>query len=141
MEAFPHRCLIHSEHRGCPYRRSLWVGRPAQPRRCHPVPRMRSRRRAAAPYVALGALALVAGGCTSPSSSTSAAAPVSAVERVQGGPTGTYLVPPGIHKIRHVIVIMQENRSFDSYFGTFPGADGIPMKNGMPSVCIPDPQT
>jgi phospholipase C len=25
-----------------------------------------------------------------------------------------------------VIVIMQENRSFDSYFGTYPGADGIP---------------
>jgi phospholipase C len=33
----------------------------------------------------------------------------------------------GIHKIRHVVVIMQENRSFDSYFGTFRGADGIPM--------------
>ena len=26
----------------------------------------------------------------------------------------------GIHKIKHVIVISQENRSFDSYFGTFP---------------------
>ena len=35
--------------------------------------------------------------------------------------------PQGIHKIQHVIVIMQENRSFDSYFGTFPGADGIPQ--------------
>src|SRR5664280_328762 len=46
----------------------------------------------------------------------------------------------GISKIRHVIVIMQENRSFDSYFGTFPGADGIPMRNGSPTVCIPDPQ-
>jgi len=44
-----------------------------------------------------------------------------------------------IHKIRHVIVIMQENRSFDSYFGTFPGADGIPMKNGQPAVCILNP--
>jgi phospholipase C len=32
----------------------------------------------------------------------------------------------GIHKIRHVVIIMQENRSFDHYFGTFPGADGIP---------------
>ena len=45
----------------------------------------------------------------------------------------------GIHKIKHVIVIMQENRSFDHYFGTFPGADGLPMQNGQPSVCIPDP--
>ncbi|GAC1391209.1 MAG: hypothetical protein NVSMB46_02890 [Candidatus Saccharimonadales bacterium] len=34
---------------------------------------------------------------------------------------------------------MQENRSFDSYFGTYPGADGIPMQNGVPTVCIPDP--
>jgi phospholipase C len=40
----------------------------------------------------------------------------------------------GIHKIRHVVVIMQENRSFDSYFGTYPGADGIPK-----NVCVPDP--
>src|SRR3982751_2149013 len=42
--------------------------------------------------------------------------------------------PTGIHKIRHIVVIMQENRSFDSYFGTFPGADGIPKH-----VCVPDP--
>jgi phospholipase C len=47
----------------------------------------------------------------------------------------------GIHKIRHVVVIMQENRSFDSYFGTYPGADGIPMQNGVPTVCSPDPKT
>ena len=38
-------------------------------------------------------------------------------------------------------MIMQENRSFDSYFGTFPGAAGIPMKNGTPSVCVPDSQS
>src|SRR5216684_3597821 len=44
-----------------------------------------------------------------------------------------------IHKIQHVVVIMQENRSFDSYFGTYPGADGIPMQNGTPTVCVPDP--
>jgi phospholipase C len=45
----------------------------------------------------------------------------------------------GIHTIKHVIVIMQENRSFDTYFGTYPGATGIPMNNGVPAVCIPDP--
>ena len=44
-------------------------------------------------------------------------------------------------KIKHVIVIMQENRSFDSYFGTYPNADGIPMQNGVSAVCVPDPQT
>jgi phospholipase C len=54
--------------------------------------------------------------------------------------TGSYLVPPGIHKIKHVIVIMQENRSFDNYFGTYPGVDGIPTKNGVPTACDPNPQ-
>jgi phospholipase C len=29
------------------------------------------------------------------------------------------------HHIKYVFVLYQENRSFDSYFGTFPGADGI----------------
>lgn len=47
----------------------------------------------------------------------------------------------GIQKIKHVIIIMQENRSFDSYFGTFPGANGIPMQNGVPTVCVNDPAT
>ena len=46
----------------------------------------------------------------------------------------------GIHKIQHVIIIMQENRSFDEYFGTFPGADGFPMKDGEFTVCVPDPK-
>src|SRR5207253_5443806 len=36
-----------------------------------------------------------------------------------------------------VVVIMQENRSFDHYFGTFPGADGIAMTNGVPNACLP----
>src|ERR1700675_5065375 len=46
-----------------------------------------------------------------------------------------------IHLIQHVIIIMQENRSFDEYFGTYPGADGIPMQNGVPTVCVNDPKT
>jgi phospholipase C len=47
---------------------------------------------------------------------------------------GASAAPEGIHKIEHVVVIMQENRSFDSYFGTYPGAHGIPA-----GVCLPDP--
>jgi phospholipase C len=59
---------------------------------------------------------------------------------------GTEPKPPpapatGIHKIQHIVMIMQENRSFDSYFGTYPGADGIPMVNGVPVGCVPDPLT
>ncbi len=75
-------------------------------------------------------------GSTRPGAARTTACPG---ERVAGGPTGTYLVPAGIHKIKHVIVIQQENRSFDSYFGTYPHADGIPMHNGTPTVCVPDP--
>ncbi|MDX6548263.1 MAG: hypothetical protein QOG33_1813 [Gaiellales bacterium] len=63
---------------------------------------------------------------------------------VAGGCGGRATVPPptvpgAIHRIQHVIVIMQENRSFDNYFGTYPGADGIPMRDGRPTVCVPDP--
>ena len=69
---------------------------------------------------------------TAASGTTSAATPT---------PTATasssVLLAGGIHQIKHVIVIMQENRSFDSYFGTFPGADGIPMSDGVPTACIP----
>src|SRR5438045_5663612 len=50
--------------------------------------------------------------------------------------------PSGIHKIKHVIVIMQENRSFDHYFGTYRGADGFPRDaNGNFAVCDPNPAT
>jgi len=70
--------------------------------------------------VALTCLALVAVGCT--------------------GLVASETREQGIHKIQHVIVIMQENRSFDSYFGTYPGADGIPMRHGRPDVCVPDPR-
>lgn len=43
-------------------------------------------------------------------------------------------------KIKHVVIIMQENRSFDSYFGTYPGAEGLPRQNGKFTVCVNDPQ-
>ena len=34
--------------------------------------------------------------------------------------------------IEHFVVLMQENHSFDNYFGTFPGANGIPASTCMP---------
>jgi phospholipase C len=50
--------------------------------------------------------------------------------------------PGGIHKIQHVVIIMQENRSFDQYFGTYPGADGIPGLAGNAGTipCDSDPK-
>ena len=34
--------------------------------------------------------------------------------------------------IKHFVVLMQEGHSFDNYFGTYPGADGIPL-----NICMP----
>ncbi len=34
--------------------------------------------------------------------------------------------------IKHIIFLMQENHSFDNYFGTYPGADGF-----APDLCVP----
>jgi phospholipase C len=44
-------------------------------------------------------------------------------------------------KIKHIVIIMQENRSFDHYFGTYPGADGYPRQNGQFTICLNDPKT
>ncbi len=45
-----------------------------------------------------------------------------------------------IHKIKHVVIIMQENRSYDEYFGMYPGGEGLPRKaDGSFAVCVPDP--
>ena len=51
-----------------------------------------------------------------------------------GGPfaAGTQTHSHNNTPIQHVIVIMQENRSFDSYFGTYPGANGFPQ-----NTCVP----
>jgi len=76
---------------------------------------------------ALAVAALVLGGCHGAADATTPPQPT------PGGQLAA-------SKIRHVIVIMQENRSFDHYFGTFPGADGIPMQNGVPIPCVPDPK-
>jgi phospholipase C len=102
---------------------------------------------AALALAGLAALSLAA--CSSPNSSSrtptrsssgsssgSASRSAAAYSGVRSAPA-----PAGIHKIRHVVIIMQENRSFDSYFGTYPGADGIPAKNGQFTVCVPDPRT
>jgi phospholipase C len=34
--------------------------------------------------------------------------------------------------IKHFLVLMQENHSFDNYFGSYPGADGLPDDTCMP---------
>ena len=80
---------------------------------------------------AVCAIGSVAAGCSDSSTVTTSPPPSELV-----GP-----VRPELAKIKHIVIIMQENRSFDHYFGTFPGANGIPMSNGVPTVCVPDPAT
>jgi phospholipase C len=54
------------------------------------------------------------------------------------GGTATTGGTGGSSQIKHVFIIFQENRSFDSYFGTFPGADGIPTNfDGTFKPCVP----
>ncbi len=80
--------------------------------------------------MATGLLAACTGSHPAPSASSSSAS---------ASPTSSTAASSGIHKIKHVVIVMQENRSFDSYFGTYPGVDGTPMKNGTPTVCVPNP--
>jgi phospholipase C len=105
------------------------------PRRHRPLP--------IAPIAAVLAAALLAAACTRSSADTLASPIGSAPD-----PSTTVATPAdrpidpaaGIQNLDHLIFIVQENRSFDHYFGTFPGADGIPMKpGGTPSVCVPHP--
>ncbi len=91
--------------------------------------------------------ALVA--CTAATSAERSANPGSGSGGVSRSPaSGSPQAPPtkgasrlelAQEHLQHLIFIVQENRSFDHYFGTYPGANGIPMRNGKPAVCVPDP--
>jgi phospholipase C len=51
-----------------------------------------------------------------------------------------------LRDIKHVVILMQENRSFDHYFGTLPGVRGfadpaaLTLSTGKPVFYQPDPQ-
>jgi phospholipase C len=95
------------------------------------------------PKIAVVALAaaLVSIGCskTTPQGAQSTEGPAKTASPGKPSPSPSEKPAKGIDKIDHMVFIVMENRSFDHYFGTYPGADGIPMKGGRPSVCIPDP--
>jgi phospholipase C len=100
-----------------------------------PVRRLRKYAAIAAATVAGAGLAVgatVAGANAATTSASSAAAPASATSSVVYAPrTAT--------PIKHLVVIFQENVSFDHYFGTYPNAtnaDGSPFhaKPGTPTV-------
>jgi phospholipase C len=81
--------------------------------------------------VACAALLLVTAGLTTAHAASTAVAVLKARAQV-----------PDISKIEHVVFIVQENRSFDQYFGMYPGAEGFTLDgNGRPKECVPDPAT
>jgi len=87
---------------------------------------------AAAVSLVVSALATI-----EPSAHAQVGVKAAGAKRVQAGG-----IPAGIHKIKHIVIIMQENRSFDNYFGTYKRADGIPglagHKGKLP--CVPGPE-
>src|SRR5262249_17962574 len=70
------------------------------------------------------------------------ALPESLARAAPSGPRKGRLDPP---HVPHVVYLMQENRSFDHYFGTYPGVRGfadpfaVRLPNGMSVFQQPDP--
>jgi phospholipase C len=102
--------------------------RPASTRRRRPTRRQIARRRALAAVAVVAAVFAAwqfwpAGGTTAPphhraASQTTSPGAGSSVATSPG------VVVPGQTPIKHVIFLVKENRTFDSYFGRYPGADG-----------------
>ena len=69
-----------------------------------------------------------------------AAAMAVSVGVVQGPPSvaAAAAAPAGVTKIKHVVVLMQENRSYDSYFGHL-SDEGQPASTFEPTTGNPDP--
>jgi len=65
-------------------------------------------------------LAFVGGGCCAlVTGCSSAGSQMDKAKTVQSRP-----LDPNLALIEHIVFIVKENRTFDNYFGTFPGADG-----------------
>jgi phospholipase C len=88
-------------------------------------------RRLARVGVLVAILATLAAACTQRGPAPSATPSIE--------PTPAIDPAAGIDNIDHLIFVVQENRSFDHYFGTFPGANGIPRNaDGSFAPCLPD---
>src|SRR6202140_3452239 len=72
-----------------------------------------------------------------------ASAAVPYVEWVR--PAAAQAAPSKLRDIEHIVILMQENRSFDHYFGTMPGGRGfsdpaaIRLPDGNPGFRQPHP--
>lgn len=50
---------------------------------------------------------------------------------------GQSLAAHGSNPIKHIVFFIKENRTFDNYFGTYPGADGA-EELGLPTLTARD---
>jgi phospholipase C len=94
----------------------------------------RTLTRTAAAVVSVAVVCSLVTACAIPVAPNAGQGGTTATSAASG--TASAAVPAGLDKIDHFVFIMQENRSFDSYFGTYPGADGIP-----PGTALPNPKT
>jgi phospholipase C len=78
--------------------------------------------------VAVAAAALILGACTRSSSTEPSAPavlePADATDVSFATPSDPAVVAQARKKIDHIVFVIKENRTFDNYFGSFPGADG-----------------
>jgi phospholipase C len=95
------------------------VWRPGQP----VVPGVTRRR--FLQYTALGSAAAAAAGLSAGPAAASVARGSAAARALPKGWTGT------IADLKHVVILMQENRSFDHYFGTLSGVRGFGDKQAL----------
>src|SRR6202167_5758154 len=105
-------------------------------------PAFRARRRRVRYYTAIGAAAVLgAGAAVGATVATASAAPrtIDGVMVPATSPASSWTyVPPTSTPIKHVVVIFDENESFDHYFGTYPYATNT---NGTPFVAKPGTPT
>ena len=93
----------------------------------------RARRRTHRSALVVSALAVLVA-CSSAAMGVSSSPPPTSAG------TASTPVPTGLDKLQHLVFLVQENRSFDQYFGTFPGAKGFPRNaKGQITACVPNP--
>ena len=105
--------------------------------------KVRAKHRRARYYVAVGAAVLVGAGTAIGTTVTGASASPNTVASVQvpatSAPSSWVVAPKTATPIQHLVVLFDENQSFDHYFGTYPYAtntDGstFKAKPGTPKV-------
>ena len=100
---------------------------------------VRARGRKARRYTAIAAATVVAAGLAVGTTVAGANAAPRTVSVTQASSASSWITSGTATPIKHVVVIFQENISFDHYFGTYPYAantDGSPFKakRGTPTV-------